>query len=122
MDHTARQEVQMITTITAFTLSKPITREEARRIFLSTAPTYRGVKGLFRKTYVLSQDGLTVGGIYLWNSRADAEATFTDSWRAFVRGKYGTDPTVTYFESPVVVDNVTQEILSDEVGQERPAA
>jgi len=38
---------------------------------------------------------------------------YTDSWRAFVREKYGTDPTVTYFESPVVVDNVAQQILTD---------
>ena len=101
----------MITAMTTFTLPKPITREEARRIFLSTAPTYRGVPGLFRKTYVLSQDGATAGGIYLWNSKAEAEAMYTDGWRAFVREKYGTEPTVTYFESPVVVDNVTQEVL-----------
>ena len=67
-DHAlARQEMQMITALTTFTLPKPITREEARSIFLSTAPKYQGVQGLFRKTYVLSQDGVTVGGVYLWN-------------------------------------------------------
>lgn len=104
----------MITTITTFRLPKPITREEARTIFLSTAPKYRGVPGLVRKCYVLSQDGSTAGGIYLWNSRADADAMYTEGWKAFVREKYGTDPTVAYFESPVVVDNVTNEILSDE--------
>jgi len=104
----------MITAITTFQLPKPITREEARSIFLSTAPKYQGVPGLFRKCYILSEDGKTAGGIYLWNSRADAEAMYTESWRAFVREKYGTDPSVTYFESPVVVDNTTNEILSDE--------
>ena len=104
----------MITAITTFKLPKPITRDEARMIFLSTAPKYLGVPGLVRKAYVLSQDGSTAGGIYLWNSRAEADATYTDSWKAFVREKYGTDPSVTYFDSPVVVDNVTDEILSDE--------
>ena len=104
----------MITAITTFKLPKPITRDEARMIFLSTAPKYLGVPGLVRKVYVLSQDGNTAGGIYLWNSRAEADATYTDSWKAFVREKYGTDPSVTYFDSPVVVDNVTDEILSDE--------
>ena len=54
----------MITVFTTFTLPKPITREEARSIFLSTAPKYRGVQGLFRKIYVLSEDGVTVGGVY----------------------------------------------------------
>ena len=103
----------MITVIATYKLPKPITRDEARRIFLSTAPKYRGVAGLVRKFYVLSEDGGTVGGIYLWNSRADADAMYTESWRAFVREKYGTDPSLTYFDSPVVVDNLTHEILSD---------
>jgi hypothetical protein len=103
----------MITVVTTFQLPKPMTREEARRMFLSTAPKYQGVAGLFRKYYFLSQDGNTIGGIYLWNSRAEAEAMYTESWRAFVRDKYRTDPSVTYFDSPVVVDNVSHEILSD---------
>lgn len=104
----------MIIAFTAFTLPKPISREEARRIFLSTAPTYRGVQGLFRKHYVLSEDGVTAGGVYLWNSKAEAEAMYTESWRSFVREKYGTDPSVSYFESPVVVDNLAQQIFADE--------
>jgi Putative mono-oxygenase ydhR len=104
----------MITAITTFRLPKPITRAEVRTIFLSTAPKYLGVPGLVRKVYVLSQDGSTAGGIYLWNSRAEADATYTESWRAFVREKYGTDPSVQYFDSPVVVDNLTHEILSNE--------
>ena len=104
----------MITVITTFRLPKPITRDEARTIFLSTAPKYQGVAGLVRKCYVLSQDGNTAGGVYLWDSRADADAMYTESWKAFVRQKYGTEPSLTYFDSPVVVDNVTNEILSDE--------
>jgi hypothetical protein len=104
----------MITVFTSFVLPKPITRDEARSIFLSTAPKYLGVRGLLRKTYVLSEDGRTVGGVYFWNSRNEAEAMYTESWRSFVREKYGSDPTVTYFESPVVVDNVAQQISTDE--------
>lgn len=104
----------MITTITTFTLQKPITSEEARGIFLSTAPKYRNVQGLLRKTYIFSQDGKTTGGVYLWNSKAEAEAMFDETWREFVREKYGADPSVIYFESPVVVDNVVHQILTDE--------
>jgi hypothetical protein len=103
----------MITVFTTFQLPKPITPEEARSIFLSTAPKYQGVAGLIRKCYVLSQDGNTAGGVYLWNSRAEADAMYTESWRNFVRGKYGSDPSLTYFETPVVVDNLTHEIISD---------
>lgn len=101
----------MITALTSFTLPEPISRDDAIAIFRSTAPTYRGVPGLIRKTYVLYPDGVTVGGIYLWRSRAAAEAMYSDDWRAFVRGKYGCEPVVTYLDSPVVVDNVTQDIV-----------
>jgi Putative mono-oxygenase ydhR len=104
----------MITAITTFRLPRPITRDQARRIFLSTASKYQGVPGLVRKVYVLSQEGDTAGGIYLWNSRAEADAMYTESWKAFVREKYGTDLSIAYFDSPVVVDNLTHEILSDE--------
>ena len=50
---------------------------------------------------------------YLWNLRQDAEAMYTESWRAFVREKYGTDAIVTYFESPVTVDNLTEQVIGD---------
>ena len=103
----------MIIVTTSFPLPKPVTREEARGIFLSTAPKYQGVKSLLRKHYMLSQDGATAGGTYLWNSRQEAEAMYTDSWRAFVREKYGTDAIVTYFESPVTVDNLTEQVIGD---------
>ncbi|QBE66896.1 YdhR family protein [Pseudoduganella lutea] len=102
----------MIIAITAFRLPQPITPEEARRIFLGTAPTYQGVPGLLKKHYVLSEDGGTAGGVYLWNSRAEAEALYTEAWRAFVADKYGTDPTVTFFDSPVTVDNLAQQVFA----------
>jgi hypothetical protein len=109
-----RRNNPMIAVITTFQLPEPITRQEARRIFLSTAPNYRGVPGLVRKYYLYPEDGNTVGGIYFWNSRAEADTMYTEEWRAFVRKKYGTEPIVTYLETPVVVDNVTNEILADE--------
>ncbi|THT99661.1 monooxygenase [Lampropedia puyangensis] len=104
----------MITTITTFVLPKPIALQEAKAIFLSTAPKYQAVPGLLRKCYVLSEDGQTAGGVYLWQRREDAEAMYTDAWRAFVREKYQTEPQVVYFNTPVLVDNGTHEILTDD--------
>jgi hypothetical protein len=101
----------MIITLTTFRLPKRMTRDEVRKIFQSTAPKYRDVAGLSSKHYVIADDGVTVGGIYKWKSREHAEALYTDAWRAFVREKYGTDPTVTYFDCPVVVDNVAGKIV-----------
>jgi hypothetical protein len=102
----------MITAIVEFTLPKPVTVAEARDTFLSTAPKYQGMLGLVRKYYFLSENGTRAGGIYLWESRAQAEQVYSEVWRAFVRGKYGSEPSLTYLECPVVVDNTTQQILS----------
>lgn len=104
----------MITVIVQFILSKPITCNEAREIFLSTAEKYQNVNGLIRKTYIYSDDGVTVGGVYLWESKEDAQNLFTEEWFKFVLDKYGTEASVTYFESPVIVDNKVDKILVDE--------
>ncbi len=112
----------MIIVINTIPLPEPITRDEARMIFLSTAPKYQDVAGLVRKCYVLSPDGSTAGGIYLWDSRVEADAMYTESWKAFVREKYGAEPSLTYLECPVIVDNLSHEINSDEELWSLPAA
>lgn len=100
----------MIIVTTSFSLPRPLSGDEARQIFLSTAPKYLGVPGLLRKHYVLSEDGQTAGGVYLWNSRAEAESMYTEAWRVFVREKYQTEPVVRYFESAITVDNGSNQI------------
>jgi hypothetical protein len=103
----------MITVIVQFKLPAPLSVEQARQIFLSTAPKYKGLPGLIRKYYVLSEDGSTVGGVYLWRSKDEAERFYTPEWKSFVREKYGTDAELSYLHSPVVVDNAAHEVLSD---------
>ena len=103
----------MITVIAQFKLPQPMTRAQAREVFLSTAPRYKGLTGLIRKYYILSEDGATAGGVYLWRSRAEADRMYTEEWKRFVREKYGTDPMLTYLYTPVVVDNVSQQVLTD---------
>ncbi len=104
----------MITALVQFKLPQPISREEARDLYSSTTPRYQDLEGLIRKYYLLSQDGGTAGGVYLWNSQKDAERLYTDEWKQFIFDKYGTLPSVTFFDTPVIVDNVTGEIVIDE--------
>lgn len=103
----------MITALVQFKLPQALTREQARDIFMGTAPKYREIQGLIRKYYLLSQDGTTAGGVYLWNSQQDAQRLYTDEWKKFIRDKYGAEPSVSYFESPVVVDNIAGSIIAD---------
>jgi hypothetical protein len=107
----------MITALVQFHLPDPIRRDKAKQVFLSTAPRYLEAQGLIRKYYILSEDGRTAGGVYLWRSQEDAERMYSQEWKEFVFQKYGSQPTVTFFHSPVVVDNLIKEIIEDGSGQ-----
>jgi hypothetical protein len=96
----------MITTLVQFQLPSPISLAEATRRFESSAPKYRNLSGLIRKYYIRSEDGRIAGGIYLWESRAAAERVYDGEWRERVEQLYGAKPAITWFDSPVVVDNL----------------
>ena len=102
----------MITALVQFKLPQPVTREKAQTLFEGSAPKYRDIPGLIRKYYLLSEDGGTAGGVYLWKSRKDAEGLYTKEWENFIRDRYGAVPSITYFESPVVVDNLANKIVT----------
>ena len=103
----------MITAIVQFRVPSPLTREKAKEVFSGTAPNYQKAQGLIRKYYLLSEDGGTAGGVYLWKSKDDAEKLYTQDWKNFVKEKYGAEPSIAYFHSPVIVDNLTREIIKD---------
>ncbi len=103
----------MITAFVQFKLPQLLNKDQARAAFLASATQYRGIPGLLRKYYVLSDDGRTGGGVYLWQSRELAERFYSDEWRRVVTEKFGAAPSITYFACPVVVDNVSNETLSD---------
>ena len=95
----------MIVTIVTFNLATPTTPAEMTKTFQATAPKYQGLAGLLRKNYFVSDDGKRAGGIYVWQSRADADRVYTAEWRKFVEGKYGVPPQIEYWHAPVMVDN-----------------
>ena len=97
-----------ITTVVQFRLPQPISLEEAARHFESSAPNYRNLPGLIRKYYLRAEDGRTAGGVYLWESRAAAEAAYSTEWREHVAKLFGVAPEITWFDTPVIVDNASQ--------------
>jgi hypothetical protein len=103
----------MIVTIVTFDLAQPATPAEMAVTFKATAPKYKGMQGLLRKNYFVSEDGRRAGGIYVWASRADADRVYTADWKAFVEGKYGVPPRIEYLASPVMVDNRDGSITTD---------
>ena len=99
----------MIVSIVTYKLPNRWTLEQAVAMFKSTAPLYLGKPGLVRKHYCMTEVG-DVKGIYLWTSKAHAEACFTPEWNAMVAAKYGAAPEIVYGVVPVTVDNLQEAI------------
>jgi hypothetical protein len=94
----------MIVAVVNFDLLAPLTTDEARSMFEASAPNYQNVDGLRRKHFLLSEDGRTAGGVYLWESRQQADALYDESWRQRLAARYGSEPRITFYDSQVTVD------------------
>lgn len=80
-----------------------ITRAAIDEGFVKAVPTYQKIPGLIRKYFTVNDDGF--GGMYLWKNRAAAEAWFTPEFVAKSKARYGTEPQIIYFETPIQLDN-----------------
>ena len=98
----------MITAIVQFPLPSGMTLEQARDAYEGSAPKYRGLGGLVRKYYLFGAESRTGGGCYLWEGREAAEAFYDEAWMQYMTERYGTKPEITFFDTPVVVDNTLE--------------
>ena len=97
----------MIVAIVRFSLPQAASLADATAAYEASAPNYRHVDGLRRKHYLWGEDGRVGGGVYLWDSRAQAEALYDAAWSERLAARYGASPTVEFFESPVTVEAET---------------
>lgn len=103
----------MITALVRFKLPANIDSAKAAELFQGSAPKYQGLKGLIRKYYLFDAESRTGGGCYLWESREAAERVYNAEWRNMIAERYGAPPEVSYFETPVVVDNTLGKTILD---------
>ena len=95
----------MTTVVTRFPFPANMTAEEMRAAINEAAPHFRNVPGLIRKQFLLSPDGRTTGGVYLWNDEAAARSFMQERVAPMIRARFRVEPTIEFFESPVIVEN-----------------
>lgn len=86
--------------------------EAVADLFRQTAERYIGVPGLIRKYFGLSADARQVIGIYIWKSRADADAFYSPQWIEGVRSRWGAMPEKAEWEIPQVVESAEGRIVT----------
>src|SRR5687768_16583600 len=90
-----------------------LTEALIRQQFAAVADRYLGIPGLVRKYFGLSEDGARVVGIYLWTSKAAADAFYTPEWIAGVTERWGAMPVKTEWIVPVVAESAAGRVVAD---------
>lgn len=88
-----------------------MSKERADQAFVAEAERHFRVPGLIRKYFGVSEDGRSVVGIYLWRSKADAEAFHSEAWLKGVTERWGTTPERADWTIPQVVEAETMEVI-----------
>jgi len=101
----------MIAAIVRFSAPEGVSLDIIAEAFRSTTTRYQGLPGLIRKYYLFDADAGTGGGVYLWESRQQAEAFYNAEWRNRLAEKYGSPPEISFFDTPVIVDNARDEVI-----------
>lgn len=96
----------MITEYVLFSLPAGMTRAEVVQGMRDVVPRWRGEKDLIRKTFIYDAAANQTGAFYLWKNRQAAERAHGEAWRQGVRARYGSEPVIQYFDTPMVVDNL----------------
>jgi Putative mono-oxygenase ydhR len=97
----------MITAIVIYDLPPSIGLDECREHFAAIAPSFLEIPGFLRKQFICSRDGKVAGGVYLWESREDAERFYSGAWLDGIRARYGGEPRITYFETVALADQAS---------------
>ncbi|HEY9888266.1 MAG TPA: YdhR family protein [Candidatus Obscuribacterales bacterium] len=95
----------MITVFVKFPLSPFQSRPAIAQDFAKISELFYNVPELLRKYFIIAEDGSYAGGIYLWETRAAAEAFHADEFKAIIQDRYGAMPEIAFFTCPIVVDN-----------------
>ena len=97
----------MITAIVLYDLPPSIGLEECREHFTRIAPDFLKAPGFVRKQFICRKEGDIAGGVYMWESRAAADAFYSGPWRDGIRARYGNNQRIQYFETVALADKAT---------------
>ena len=101
----------MIPVIVRFKISTDLNADIVRDKFLETAPMYTDVDGLIRKNYLLDIEKHTAGGVYTFETREQSDKWFDQERIDWITERYS-KPELTYYNTPVLVDNGQDKIKS----------
>ena len=101
----------MHTVMWTFKVPDGTTKADLVSTIKASAHTYQGIPGLIRKYYGISEDGRSIVGIYLWDSKSSADKLYTADWVAMVTKRWGAPPTRQEWSTPMVVESAERRLV-----------
>ena len=101
----------MITVVVKFKISDTLTSKILKEKFIETSTMYQKVDGLLRKNYIADIENKYAGGVYTFVSMKSAKNWFDEDRIEWITRRFS-KPEVAYYESPVIVDNEKNLIIS----------
>ena len=74
---------------------------------------FTGQKGLIRKQFIWAENGIA-GGVYQWDTLADAKAFYQGPWLDGILSRYGVYPEIEYFTTFAIMQNPGGEVIYTE--------
>jgi hypothetical protein len=93
-----------------------MTRAEVVAAYRKTSSIWRNNPDCIRKCYLYDADKRLGGGAYLWKNIDAARRAHGEEWRRMINELYGSEDeiSITYFETPIVADNLVQQTIEED--------
>jgi len=103
----------MITEIVLFDLPKGMSREEAVAKYRLSVPGWRANPDLIRKTFLFDEGSRRGGAVYHWKSVEAAKLGHGPDFQKRIQATFGSQPQFQYFETPIIIDNTTNQVIDE---------
>ena len=95
----------MTAVIVTFQFDDSVDVGKVRKVAEDSQSRFQEMPGLRSKTFCIDQNSSAAIHFYVWESRASAEAFFTEQLVVRVSELYGVTPSVRYLDVVALVDN-----------------
>ena len=100
----------MITAVVKIKKPDTLTLEQYQEKVGAIASGFQAIRGLIRKNFLFSAEEGVAGGVYTWESLEAAKTCYSGPWLENIRNMFNVDPEITYYDTPVIVDNEVGDI------------
>ena len=90
-----------------------MSREDAIAKYRLWVPGWRANADLIRKSFLLDETSRQGGGVYNWKSVEAAKFAHGPEFQKRIQATFGSQPEFQYFETPIVIDNTTNQVIDE---------